>query len=243
MRINLINPNTNTGMTEKIRVSATQIALPTTTIECCQPEHGPWTIESVFDETIAASALLDCIQTGEERQVDAHIIACFGDPGLAAACEIASVPVIGIAQAAFHIASLISARFGIVTTKRRTIPIAQHLIERYGFTNQCTGIRARDIAVSAFEHPNPATLADFLDDCRDAIHIDGAEALVLGCAGMTDLVRLVSETFQVPVIDGVAAAVKLAESLYQLELPIAKQGLYQQPFAKPFAGRYRHWSK
>lgn len=241
MKINLINPNTNARMTAKIAESAALVALDSTQLLTVQPQHGPETIESVFDETIAASALLDCIRDGESDQVDAHIIACFGDPGRVAACEIASVPVLGIAQAAFHLASLVSARFGIVTTRRRTIPIAERLLVEYGFVKQCVAIEASDIAVNAFEQLKNPTLNLFLNDCQKAIDA-GAEALVLGCAGMTDLVHLVEEQFSVPVIDGVAAAVKLAESLHQLHLPLSKKGLFREPFGKTFAGRYQHWS-
>jgi len=151
MKINLINPNTCLGMTEKIAVSAINIALDSTEIIAVSPEHGPESIESAFDEVIASAAVLDVIKQGEEKGVDAHIIACFGDPALDAAREIATVPVIGIAGAAFQLASLISYRFGIVTTMSRTLPASEHLLQRYGYQHLCSGARATDIAVLALE--------------------------------------------------------------------------------------------
>jgi len=241
MKINLINPNTCTGMTEKIAESARAVALTTTDIIASSPSDGPESIESAFDEAIASAALLDVIQAGEAAQVDAHIIACFGDPALDAAREIATVPVIGIAGAAFQLASLISYRFGVVTTMTRTLPASEHLLHRYGYQHLCSGVRATDIAVLDLEETSDDIYLELKLECEKSIQSDGAEAIVLGCAGMSDLVARLSKDLQAPVIDGVAAAVKLAESLHQLGLKTCKIGQYGAPLTKAFHGRYQHW--
>ncbi|GEM79792.1 aspartate/glutamate racemase family protein [Vibrio superstes] len=243
MKINLINPNTCQGMTEKIAISAQSVALPDTHIIASSPLHGPVSIESAFDEAIASAALLDVIQQGEQQGVDAHIIACFGDPALDAAREIATKPVIGIAGAAFQLASLVSYRFGVVTTMTRTLPASQHLLQRYGYQHLCSGVRATDIAVLALESIDHNTYQALKKECQRAISEDGAEAIVLGCAGMSDLAHELSQQLAVPVIDGVVAAVKLAESLHQLNLCTSKQGQYAKPLAKAFQGNFQHWSQ
>ena len=242
MKINLINPNTCLGMTEKIAASARAIALATTEIIASSPTHGPESIESAFDEVIASAALLDVIKQGEEQGVDAHIIACFGDPAIDAAREIATVPVIGIAGAAFQLASLVAYRFGIVTTMTRTLPASEHLLQRYGYQHLCSGARATDIPVLDLENTSDSIYEELKQACQKSIQEDGAEAIVLGCAGMSDLASKLSLDLQVPVIDGVSAAVKLAESLYQLGLKTCKIGQYGAPFDKTFQGRYQHWS-
>ncbi|MZI93368.1 aspartate/glutamate racemase family protein [Vibrio sp. CAIM 722] len=243
MRIQVINPNTSQGMTDKIATAAKAVALSNTTIIATQPQHGPSTVESAFDEIIASAALMDEIQTGIEHDVDAHIIACFGDPGLDAARELSSVPVIGIAEAAFHMASLITRRFSVVTTMSSTLPTAHHLLDRYGFSQMCASVRATDIPVKELESMTSTLYSALYHECLLAINDDGAEAIVLGCAGMADLVARLSSALNVPVIDGVAAAVKLAESLDQLGLRTAKSGFYAAPKPKAFVGRYQHWSK
>lgn len=243
MKINLINPNTCQGMTDKIASSAAQVALPDTKIVATSPEHGPESIESAFDETIAAAALLDQIRRGEEMGLDAHIVACFGDPALDAAREIATKPVIGIAGAAFQLASLVSFRFGVVTTMTRTLPASEHLLHRYGYQHLCSGVRATDIAVLDLEAIDIATYNQLKHECEKAIQQDGAEAIVLGCAGMSDLADELSEQLNVPVIDGVVASVKLAESLHQLKLTTSKVGQYAPPLAKGFSGQYQHWTR
>ncbi|WP_117234988.1 aspartate/glutamate racemase family protein [Vibrio maerlii] len=242
MKINLINPNTCQGMTDKIALSAQQVCHHDTVIIASSPKHGPITIESAFDETIAAAALLDQVRRGEEQGVDAHIIACFGDPALDAAREIATKPVIGIAGAAFQLASLVSYRFGVVTTMTRTLPASEHLLHRYGYHHLCSGVRATDIAVLDLEAIDSQTFEKLKQECQLAINEDGAEAIVLGCAGMSDLASELSSALDVPVIDGVTAAVKLAESLHQLRLTTSKAGQYASPLPKLFSGNFEHWS-
>lgn len=243
MKIQLINPNTCQGMTDKIAVSAQTICLPTTQIIARSPAHGPESIECAVDETIASAAMLDVIAQGEAEGVDAHIVACFGDPAIDAARELAKAPVIGIAGAAFQLASLVSHKFGVVTTMSRTLPAAHHLLQRYGYAHLCSGVRATDIAVLDLEHIQADVYKDLVDECRAAIEQDGAEAIVLGCAGMSDLANEISAELQIPVIDGVVAAVKLAESLHALNLTTSKSGQYAAPFGKAFHGRYQHWSR
>jgi allantoin racemase len=242
MKLHLINPNTSDLMTQKIAGSAQGIALADTRIIAVSAPHGPASIESAFDDVIAGAALLDAIKQGEEQGVDAHIIACFGDPALDAARELASVPVIGIAGAAFQLASLVSYRFGVVTTMHRTLPASEHLLQRYGYAHLCSGVRATEIAVLNFESFQNDVYAKLKSECEKAILLDGAEAIVLGCAGMSDLADRLSFDLGVPIIDGVTAAVKLAESLYQLNLNTSKKGLYASPLPKPFQGRYQHWN-
>jgi allantoin racemase len=242
MLINVINPNTCVGMTLKIHSSAELVALENTTIISSSPKHGPESIESAFDEVIASAALLDLIEEGEAKNVDAHIIACFGDPALDAAREIASVPVIGIAGAAFQLASLIGHRFGVVTTMTRTLPATEYLLQRYGYLHLCSGVRATDIPVLDLENISDDIYLALKVECEKAIQIDGAESIVLGCAGMSDLTKRLSEELEVPIVDGVAAAVKLAESLYQLGLKTYKKGQYGEPLKKCFHGRYEHWN-
>lgn len=112
---------------------------------------------------------------------------------------------------------------------------------RYGFDHQCSGVYASDLAVADCEN-NPE--ASFDSVRRDAIRAldEGAEAIVLGCAGMADWVDRLTNELHVPVVDGVKAAVTLAESLHQLHLKTAKTGQYGQPFPKRFIGRYQHFS-
>lgn len=180
--------------------------------------------------------LLQEIEKGEREGVDAYVIACFGDPGLSAARELARGPVIGIAEAAMHMASLVAPSFSVVTTLARTSGMAWHLAERYGMQRFCRNVRACEIAVLELENPASDARARINDECRRALAEDGAEAIVLGCAGMADLCAAIGRDIGAPVIDGVTAAVKLAESLVALGLGTAKGGEWARPLPKAYHG-------
>lgn len=243
MRIQVINPNTSQAMTLKMGQVAESVARPGTEIVACCPEHGPESIEGHFDEAIAAVGVLEETRKGVLEGYDAHIIACFGDPGLLAARELAVGPVIGIAEAAFHVASLISTRFAVITTLGRTRIIAEHLLQRYGMAQLCTSVRCMEIPVLALEHCDDELIERIAAEGRRARDEEGAGAIVLGCGGMADLRAVLSDAIGVPVIEGVSAAVKLAESLVELGLGTSKHGDLAFPLGKRFTGRYAHLSR
>ncbi len=124
MKIKVINPNTTASMTQKIAKAAIAVASPRTEIIACNPEMGPVSIEGHYEEALSVVGILEEIKKGEAAGVDGYVIACFGDPGLLAARELAKGPVLGIAEAAMHAASLIATGFSIVTTLSRTRIIA-----------------------------------------------------------------------------------------------------------------------
>lgn len=213
MRIHLVNPNSATAITAKIAEAARAVASPGTTIVARQSANGPAAIESKHDEALAMPELLSLIRDGERERFDAHVIACFGDPGLDEARAITPAPVLGIAQAAMHAASMLGSRFSIVTTLDGTIATAEELVDRYGMRRHCRKVRATGLAVREFESTSAEVRRRVLVECRRALDEDDAEAIVLGCAGMSDLTDELARKLDVPVIDGVAAAVKFAEAV------------------------------
>ena len=107
---------------------------------------GPVSIECHYDEAVSALGVLEEVRKGEGEGCDGYIIACFGDPGLLAAREIARGPVLGIAEAAMHAASFIATGFSVVTTLNRTCIIAEQLVENYGMVRFCRKVRGTDLA-------------------------------------------------------------------------------------------------
>ena len=221
-------------MTESIAVAARQVASAGTTIDAVNPSDGPPSIEGHYDESIAAAAMLKILR--EDDSADGYIIACFGDPGLAAAREAVSAPVLGIAECAMRAASFIADGFSVVTTLARTVPISEHLVRAYGMENYCRKIRATDLAVLELEGDSAAVHRRIEEECRLAITDDGANAIVLGCAGMADLAASLNGKLGVPVIDGVACAVKFLEALSGLRLTTSKRGGFAFPLAKLYGG-------
>lgn len=239
MKIKVINPNTTASMTQKIGMAARGVAAPGTEIIACNPPMGPVSIECHYDEALSVVGILEEIRQGEVEGVDGYVIACFGDPGLLAAREIAKGPVIGIAEAAMHTASLISTGFSIVTTLSRTRIIAQQLVENYGMSRFCRNIRSTDLAVLELEVSGSQARKVIIEECRQAIVADNSGAIVLGCGGMADLATAISQEIGVPVIDGVGAAVKFVELLVSLGLGTSKVGDLAFPISKAYTGILR----
>jgi allantoin racemase len=234
MRIRVINPNTTESMTETIAAAARAIAAPGTEIAATTARSGAVSLEGHYDEAMSVVGLVEAIT--EDPNADAYVIACFGDPGLLAAREIAAGPVLGIAEAAMHAASFVSTGFSVVTTLERTRIIAEHLVRNYGMEHHCRRVRATDIPVLELENPHSNSRAVILAECQRAIEEDKSGAIVLGCAGMADLSRFLEDQLQIPVIDGVAAAVKFAEALVGLGLKTSKRGDLAYPLHKPYRG-------
>lgn len=234
MKIKVINPNTTQSMTATITAAARAVAAPGTEIIAVTSRSGAVSIEGHYDEAMSIVGLVDAIREGPEA--DAHVIACFGDPGLLAAREIASGPVLGIAEAAMHAASFVATGFSVVTTLERTRIIVEHLVRNYGMEHHCRRVRATDIPVLELENPESNSRKLILAECERAITEDGSGAIVLGCAGMADLNAFLEDKLGVPVIDGVTAAVKFAEALVSLGLRTSKRGDLAYPLHKPYKG-------
>ncbi|WP_405056807.1 aspartate/glutamate racemase family protein [Kribbella sp. NBC_01505] len=221
MRLKIINPNTTTSMTVKIGKYARAVTGPDVTVDATSPRQGPVAIESHVDAALAVPGVLEEIASGEAAGYDGYVIACFGDPGLKPARELARGPVVGIAEAAMRTAAYLGRGFSVVTTLSRTVGHAWDLADQYGVARQCLGIHACEIAVLDLETDSRAR-ATVLQACKQALAKDGSDAIVLGCAGMADLCHDLSAELGVSVVDGVAAATVAVEGLVRMHLTTGK---------------------
>ena len=229
-------------MTRLIAEAAKAVARPETEIRAVEPKFGPASIEGPYDGAFAVPGLLARIAEAEAEGFDAHIIACFDDTGLDAARALALAPVIGIGEAGYHVASLIAYRFSVVTTLACAIPTLEDNLERYGLRRRCGRVRACEVPVLALEDPKSNARTRIREEIERAKSEDQAEAVVLGCAGMADLAASLSADTGIPIIDGVAAAVVLAEGLAAMGLKTSKSGGYAMPNAKAYAGLFARFA-
>jgi allantoin racemase len=233
MRIKVINPNSTLSMTEKIQEAAEAVAAPGTAIVAVSPESGPASIEGYYDEAIAAVGVLQEISKGEREGFDGFVIACFGDPGLQPARELARAPVVGIAESAMYMASLVSEGFSIVSMPSRAHIGMERLVQAYGMERKCRKVRMFDFPVLALEEDGFDSRSLIVEECRKALQEDHSDCVLLGCAGMADVANFVTERIGAPAIDGVAAAVKMVEALVCLGLKTCKSGGYGSAAAEP----------
>jgi allantoin racemase len=236
MEILVVNPNTTASMTAAIGRAAERVAAPGTRITAVNPGTGPESIEGFYDEALAVPGLLAEIARGEARRVGGHVLACFDDTGLDAARALARAPVVGIGEAAFHMASLIAGRFAVVTTLSRSIPAIEQNLVKYGLAARCARVRATEVPVLALERRETDACKRIDAEIEAAKRADRAEAIVLGCAGMVDLAAELTARHALPVVDGVTAAVLMIEALARLSLTTSKLGGYAFPLPKRVAG-------
>lgn len=225
MKLLVLNPNSTPAMTRQIAVAARSAARPGTEILAINPAVGPASIQGYYDIAACMTGLL--AEAENHHDVDAVVIACFDDTGVDALRCMFDGPVIGIGEAAYHAASMISTRFSVVTTMSRSLAGLEANINRYGFGIRCGGLRATDIPVLELENGGAASLIEA--EVGRAIENDRADCIVLGCAGMADLRESLSRKFEIPVIDGIASAVGFAETLVNVGLKTSKSGAYAKP--------------
>jgi len=227
MRILVLNPNTTASMTEKIGAAARRVASAETEIVAVNSANGPASIEGFYDEAMSLAGMLAVIRNTPD--FDAVVIACFDDTGLDAARCLTDKPVIGIGEAAYHMASMISNKFSVVTTLARSVPALEHNLHRYGLISRCARVRSSEVAVLDLEHPGSDACNRISAEISRAISEDRAEAIVLGCAGMADLADALAKEHGLPVLDGVVCAIGLAEAMVKLKLLTSRHGGYSPP--------------
>ncbi|WLP92167.1 aspartate/glutamate racemase family protein [Gordonia sp. NB41Y] len=229
-RIVVMNCNTSEPMTAAIGAQAQRSARPDTEIIALHPLWGPESAEGYYDSFVTAAAVLDRMHTLPAR-VDAVVMAGFGEHGREGARELLDIPVVDVTEAGATFAQFLAPTYGVVTTLPRACAQIRDSLRTAGLLERCTTIEAADIPVLALEAEHDTTVKAL---CQAGIRaIDrGAEALVLGCAGMAGLDATVSEELGVPVVDGVAAAVAQAEALVHLGLTTSKTLSYAHPRSK-----------
>jgi allantoin racemase len=227
MKLLVVNCNTSEDMTDAIAAAARSAARPGTEIVAVTPSWGVASAEGFFDSYISAASVLDVLMT-TEAGYDAVIMAGFGEHGREGARQLLEEPVVDITEAAVMFACLLGQRFGVVTTTATTVQQIRHSLLTMGLLERCVGVRASELRVLGLHADLDATVARFVAESRRLID-EGAEVIVLGCAGMADLQERVSAELDVPVIDGVSAAVAMCESMVSQRMRTSKVGSYASP--------------
>lgn len=236
MKIKIINPNTSGKMTKDIEKAARSVAEPGTIIQAVNVEEGPDSIECYTDEYLAIPGVMKKIIEGEKEDVDVYIIACFGDPGLQAARELTSKPVLGIAESAMKLATIIAPYFSVISVLDRSKKMTEDLVKEYGMSKFCKSIRTTGLAVLEFGQDPERGLAALKKQARLAVENDGAECILLGCAGFVSFTKELQEELGVPVLDGVLPAVKFGEAIAGLNVKTSKNLTWSRPEEKEYFG-------
>lgn len=231
MRILVLNVNTSEAVTEAIGAQARRVAASGTEIVALTPFFGPESVEGNAESYLAAVAVMDRVLAYDEPY-DAVVQAGFGEHGREGLQELVDVPVVDITEAAAHTACLLGRTYSVVTSLDRTVGQIEDRLTLAGLRGRCASVRASGLGVLDLEADPGRAVAAIVDQARRAIDEDRAEVICLGCGGMAGLDEKVAAATGVPVVDGVAAAVKLAEALCGLGLATSKVRTYAHPRPK-----------
>lgn len=235
MRILVLNPNTSEGVTDRIAAVARAAARPGTELSFATASWGVPYISTRTEALIGAQAALEIV-AAREGEVDAVVLAAFGDPGLGALREMFPFPVVGLAEASMLAACPLGRRFSIVSFATGLAPWYRDCVEWCGMQGRLASIRMLD---APFDDVN-AVQADFEDllvelACR-AAREDGAEVVLTAGAPLAGLAGRVRGRIPVPVIEGVAAAVGMAELLCMQNPRAPQLGAFRRPGPKASNG-------
>ncbi len=229
MRILVLNPNTSVGMTAEIAAAARAAAHEETEIVCMAPNFGSVAIDSAAESYLSAVGVMDLvaglIRSGD-FDFDAVVLAGFGEHGRDALAEMLTVPVFDIAECAAHVAHLIGRRFSVITTLARSIPAIEDRLLLAGLNAHCASVRACGLGTAQVDADPAGAVRAIVAEAARAISEDGADVICLGCAGMAGVTAAISAKLGVPAVDGVAAAVALAQAVVGLGLSTSKAGVY-----------------
>lgn len=217
-RLLVINPNINPAVTARVRCVADAIVGPRTSVTVVNPIKGPFSIETPEDRDAAVPEVLDLVGTTLHHLPDACVFACFDDIALFETRAMTRIPVVGTCEAGIAATRTIADRFSILTTVHSAVPGIHRLLARYGAADICT-VRAAGIGVAEAAGQSDDAEKRILVTIEQAIERDGAQAILLGSGGLTGMAAKLERQFSIPVIDGVAAAIKMAEGLAHLRMP------------------------
>ncbi|NNB67092.1 aspartate/glutamate racemase family protein [Pseudomonas fluorescens] len=235
MRILVVNVNTTASITETIAEQARAVASPGTEIVGLTPYFGAESVEGNFESYLAAIAVMDRVMA-YDQPFDAVIQAGYGEHGREGLQELLNVPVVDITEAAASTAMFLGHAYSVVTTLDRTVPLIEDRLKLAGLYQRCASVRASGMAVLELEEDSVAAMEAIVRQAELAIREDKAEVICLGCGGMAGLDEQIRQRTGVPVVDGVTAAVTIAESLVRLGLSTSKIRTYATPRPKKVIG-------
>jgi allantoin racemase len=222
----VINPNTSLAMTAEIEQTARKVFQSPWTCVVSAAPGGPESLESWSDYHLASIAILPLLENHSDA--DGIVLACFGDPGLFLLKETGKVPVVGIAEASMSMALLLGARFGILAGMRRAVELMDSMVHTYCLDARYAGTVPLNMRVLDFDKDRLATL-DVLEQASRQLRSNGAEVLLLGCAGLTAFVDDLQSKVEMPVIDPVEAGCRMLRTICEAGLNTSHIGLYSKP--------------
>jgi allantoin racemase len=193
---------------------------------------GAESIENGYDEAWNSLATILEVERAEKEGYDGVILSCFGDPGLRPAKEAVRIPVVGVAEASIHLASLLGRRFAVITAGPPDA--GAYMMDNfkvYEMDHKCIAVKSLGICILGLAEDHDTEVNQFVQLANELIE-RGAEVIVIGCTGMTEIAKQIASRLPIPVISPAPAALKICEDLIDLNLSQSKVGYPTPPVKK-----------
>ena len=228
MKLLILNPNTTASITQRLLRAAQEVCSPGTSICARQVPSGPPAITTELDELRAQVEVLNYL----DRHIDLYdgvIVGCFGDPGVQLAKDRYPMPVLGIAESAYHMACLTGRRFSVLATgTRRESRLTWDMLDRCGLRSRCQQVYPLGLELTAVSEASLPQIQRCIGQMLDQ---DECDSVVLACAALAGMGQTLTKSFGLPFLDGVQQAVLLLEGMLQPRYAAALHGHASSPFS------------
>jgi len=228
-KILVINPNTNPKNTDVIAKAIEPFTPQGVQVDTVSPDKGPVGLESYYHNYLASVNVHDRIIQAEKEGYNGVVIACYGDPGIEAAKELVDIPVVGITEASYALASLLGTKFLVIVSAETAVPRQIRYLKALGIPDYQYAVRPIGLTVLGVMSDRLNAKELIANNCEIALKETGAEVIVMGCSGFSGLRKDLEKLLNVPIVDPVVAGVQVCNTLINMSLAQSKVSTYKTP--------------
>lgn len=229
-RILVINPNTAKETAEQMEAACRRIAFPGTVVDATYIEPTEnFSSHKVFSYVDLAICTVESIRIAwkARERYDGIIVAGFSDVGIDAMKEMLDIPVLGIAEAAYHVAALLGHRFAVLTGTSKWTPPKHDYVKALGVEGKAVSFRSYSEWDENDSHES--LRRKLVAVARRAIEEDGAEVVILGGGPLVGFGKEIEKDLGIPVVDPTLAAFKMMEGFVDQGWRHSKIGRWRPP--------------
>ncbi len=211
----VINPNSSQTVTDGIDAAVDPLRSFGIPIRCLTLAEGPPAIENQRQADLTIAPML--AMAAAQKDAAGYVIACFGDPGLHSLRNQTSLPVVGIQEASVMTALTLGHKFGVIAILPGSVPRHLRAFGAMGVLDRLAGDRPLGLGVADLVDERKS-LDAMIATGRQLQDEDGADVLIMGCAGMARYRNALEQATGLPVVEPTQAAVSMALGQISLKL-------------------------